>query len=107
MFFYQYTKPVTCLALNVKHVSEELSFQKAAAIQRNEEVHSTDLPQPHQIGVSLYEIVLVVRGGSPSKLSQQNMGSEQAVDLSDIIQVINGQGRVVWQHTYLCKKLCF
>lgn len=34
MFFYQYTKPVTCLALNVKHESEELSFQKAAATKK-------------------------------------------------------------------------
>lgn len=76
-------------------------------LQRNVEVYSTDLPQSHQIGVSLYEIVLVVWGGSPSKLGQQNVGSEQAIDLSDIVQVIDGQGGVVWQHTYLCKKLCF
>lgn len=95
--FYSYTKPVACLALHVIHVSEELPFTKKC-------ISSTDLPKSHQIGVSLDEIVVVVWGGSPSELGQQNVGSEQAIDLSDVVQVVNGQGRVVWQHTYLCKK---
>lgn len=97
IFFYSYARPVACLALHVIHVSEELPFTKKC-------ISSTDLPQSHQIGVSLDEIVVVVWGGSPSELGQQNVGSEQAIDLSDVVQVVNGQGRVVWQHTYLCKK---